>query len=307
MPEIVCYLPTYSPTTEADISYPRPYSRLTGDQIASRASNSYSRLKPWVYMDAIDSILNTRPDIKLIVADGKSTDSIREELKKHHHEAHLETCEATLHDQRPVPAEYILELYPEKMSQWVIFNDIVKKYTTPDTKYFVYSSSDVIWAHDWVAEAIKAFEKDPKLQILFPTVSNGDPNLPCQIATGPQDMDPILPPYQQAARAPVLNAYAMIFRMDFLRAYGGYPDAFRNCFTESFLAYMCEAVGGEMRLLPRGWVYHHGAVDIWADTDKSYYYYNEEKLKFEEVMNSVLIFKAMNQMTKEMLKQKLYK
>ncbi len=192
------------------------------------------------------------------------------------------------------------------MSQWVIFNDIIRKYTTPDTEYVAYSSSDVIWQMDWVEEAIKAFEKDPKLQILFPCVNNGDINLPCQIASGPRDLDPFPPPHQVAGRAPVLNAYVMIFRMDFFKTYGGYPDFFRNCFTESFLHYMCEAMGGELMLLPRGWCYHYGTGDLWNGTGSAYYY-NEEKLTFDAVMNKVLMHKAMNIMNVEFFKKSLYK
>lgn len=291
MSEIVCYLPTYSPNTEADTLYSRPYTRLTDEDISERIRSDTSRLKPWLYFDAIDSILNIRPDIKLIVADARSTDSIRAGMQQHHLDNN---------------AAYDIALYPDKMSQWLLFNDILRLYATSDTKYFIYTSSDIIWKMDWVAEAVKEFERNPKLQILFPCVNNGDPNLPCQIASGPCDLDPILPPFQDHARAPVLNAYAMIFRMDFLRTYDGYPTFFRNCFTESFLHYMCEAMGGEMRLMPRGWVFHHGEGDKWTENG-SYYYYNEEKLIFQEVMNNVLMYKAMNAMTVDYLKKKLYK
>lgn len=291
MTEIICYIPTYSPSTEADINWPRPYHRLSNEQIAQRIASGHSTEKPWMYMDAIDSIVNVRPDIKIIVGDGRSTESIREQMDQHLYYS------GSFHH---------LDYYPEKLSQWVIFNDILEKYSTPETKYFVYSSSDVIWQMDWVSEAIKEFEKNPKLQILFPCVSRGDPNLPCQIAEGPRDLDSILAPYQNAARAPVLNAYAMIFRMDFLRTYGGYPTIFRNCFTESFLAYMCEAMGGEMRIMPRGWVFHYGEGDKWT-TPGSAYFYTEEKLEFQEVMNKVLMHKAMKLMSVDYLKKVLYK
>lgn len=290
MPEIICYTPTYSPDNEADTNWPRPYSRLTQEEIFTRVKSGNGRAKPFMYFDAIDSVLNIRPDIKLVVGDGRSSESIRCGLIEHQRAA----------------GGYELELYPEKMSQWAIFNDILEKYATHDTKYFIYSSSDVLWHHDWVVEAIKAFEAEPKLQILFPCVDQGDPNLPCQIAAGPRDLDLISPPFQDHARAPVLNAYAMIFRMDFLRTYGGYPTIFRNCFTESFLAYMCQAMGGEMRLMPRGHVFHYGEGDKWV-TPGSAYYYTEEKLNFQEIMNNVLMYKAMGRMTPEYLKTKLYK
>ncbi len=281
-------MPTYSPHTEADMMWPRSYSRLSNQHIQERINSGKGTVKPWLYMDAVDSILNIRPDIKLVVADAKSTDSIRSEMKKH--------CDGS----------YVLELYPEKMSQWLVFNDVLKNHATDDTKYFIYSSSDIIWHHDWVSEAIKEFEHNPKLQILFPCVNKGDPNLPCQIADGPRDLDPVAPPFQDHARAPCLNAYAMIFRMDFLRTYAGYPTFFRNCFTESFLHYMCEAMGGEMRLMPRGHVFHYGEGDKWTENG-SFYYYNEEKLIFQEVMNNVLMYKAMNRMTVDYLRKKLYK
>ncbi len=291
MSEIICYVPLYSPDSEADKNWARPYPRATPQEIDSRIDSDKGRRKPAMYMDVIDSVLNTRSDIKLVVADGRSTDSIRAEMQKHH----LASA-----------AAYDLMLYPEKMSQWAIFNDIIKYYATDETKYFIYSSSDIIWKMDWVAEAIKEFERNPKLQILFPCVNRGDPNLPCQIAPAPRDLDPILPPYQQAARASVLNAYAMIFRMDFLRTYGGYPTVFRNCFTESFLAYMCEAMGGEMRIMPRGWCFHYGEGDKWVTPDSAYYY-TEEKLMFQEIMNKFLMYKAMNQVTVTTLKKLLYK
>lgn len=242
-----------------------------------------------MYMDAIDSVLNTRPDTKLVVADGKSTESMRNELTKHHFANN---------------AAYDIMLYADKKSQWWIFNDVLDKYATDETKYFVYTCSDIIWQMDWVGEAIKEFERNPKLQILFPCVNRGDPNLPCQIADGPRDLDPIFAPFQSYARAPCLNAYAMIFRMDFLREYGGYPTLFRNCFTESFLHYMCEAMGGEMRLMPRGWVYHYGEGDKWTG-EGGFYNYTAEKLDFEEIMNRVLMHKALGKMTPEYLKKTL--
>lgn len=288
MSNIVCYTPTYSPDTEADINWPRPYTHLTQEQIFTRIDSDKGRVKPWMYMDSVDSVLNIRPDIKLVVADGRSTDSIREHLQKHH----------------DANNDYELKLYPEKMSQWAIFNDIFNE--NRDADYFIYSSSDIIWHMDWVAEAIKEFEKNLKLQILFPCVNRGDPNLPSQVSPSARNLDPILPPYQKEARASVLNAYVMIFRMDFLRKYNGYPTLFRNCFTESFLSYMCEAIGGEMRILPRGHVFHHGEGDKWL-TPGSAYYYTEEKMTFQNIMDSVLMHKAMGRMTVDFLKKTLYK
>lgn len=291
MSEIIAFMPTYSPDTEAVIAGLRPYIRATNQEIVARALDGVVRPKPSVYFDAIDSVLNTRPDIKLVVADGKSTESMRQELTKHHFAN---------------DAKYDIMLYAEKKSQWWIFNDIIEKYATSDTKYFVYTSSDVIWHMDWVGEAIREFERNPKLQILFPCVSRGDLNLPCQVAAGARDLDLIAPPHQSHARAPCLNAYVMIFRMDFLQTYGGYPDIFRNCFTESFLHYMCEAMGGQMRLMPRGHVLHYGEGDKW-ETPGSAYFYTEEALMFQTVMNGVLMHKALGRMTVPYLKETLYK
>lgn len=290
MSKIVCYTPTYSPSTESDLNWPRSYNRLSCKEICERTISGKGHIKPGMYFDCIDSIVNIRPDIKLVIADAKSTDSIRADLQKHHTET----------------GGYSLALYPEKMSQWAVFNDVMEKHTTSKTEYFIYSSSDIIWQMDWVGEAIKEFERDPKLQILFPCVNKGDPNLPCQIAAGPRDLDPILPPYQDHARAPVLNAYAMIFRMDFLRTYGGYPTIFRNCYSESFLHYMCEAMGGEMRVMPRGHVFHYGEGDKWTENG-SFYYYNEEKMLFQDIMNKVLMAKAMRAMTVDFFKKTIYK
>lgn len=302
MSEILCYVPTYSPHNESDTEFPRSYSRLSNEEIqlhrlsggsshiVGNALQPVARLKPWVYMDAFDSILNTRPDIKLVVGDGRSTESIREDLKKHNQANN----------------DYVLELYPEKMSQWIIFNDILKKYATEDTKYFVYSSSDVIWCMDWVAEAIKEFERNPKAMILYPCVNNGDMNLPCQVAPGPRNIDAFLPPYQEAAKAPVINAYVMIFRMEFLKFWGGYPTLFRNCYTESFIHHLTTAMGGEQRVLPRGWCFHWGTVDIWQENG-SYYHYNEEIALFQDTMNRVKMFDGMGMMTPEFLKKTLWK
>lgn len=287
--KIVCYTPTYA-QTEAELLN-RPYTRLSTAEIMVRTKNLENRSKPGMYFDAIDSILNNSTKVNLVVADGRSTDSVREGLKKHH--------------KTGSGYSYDLKLYPEKTSQWMLFNDIYSD--SQDADYFIYSSSDIIWHHDWVAEAVKEFEKNPKLQILFPCVSKGDPNLPCQIAREPRDLDPILPPYQDAAKARVLNAYAMIFRMDFLKTYGGYPTAYRNCFTESFLAYMCEAMGGEMRIMPRGHVFHWGEGDKWGVGVGSPYYYNEEKYIFQAMINKLLMHRAMGFVTVDYLKKELYK
>lgn len=286
MSKIVCYVPTYSPFTEAEEG--RTASRLTQDDIAIRLKDQKSRRKPGLYFDAIDSILNVRPDIKLVVADGRSTESIRDGLTLHH----------------TLDPHYELKLYPERMSQWKIFNDIYEKYK--DYDYFIYSSSDVIWTMDWVSEAIKEFEKNPKLQILFPLVSEGDGNIPCQVAKAPRNQDPIKPPYDSYGKAPVLNAYAMIFRMDFLRKYVGYPNVFRNCFTESFLFYLCEAVGGEMRLLPRGWVWHWGLGDKWGENG-SFYHFDEEHALFHSIMGNVQMAYGAGMLTPEYLKKLLWK
>lgn len=291
MSEILCYTPTYSPFSEADRNWPRPFTRISNKEIAERVISDRGRAKPWLYMDAIDSILNTRSDIQLVVGDGRSTESIRDGLKKHHETA----------------GGYSLELYPERMSQWLIFNDIIEKYAMADTKYFVYSSSDVIWQMDWVGEAIREFGAHPEYQILFPCVNNGDQNLPCQIAKGPRDLDTITPPYQEEAKAPVLNAYAMVFRMDFLRTFGGYPTIFRNCFSESFFSTMCTAVGGEMRLVPRAWVHHYGTLDLWQETNGSPYHYTEEKMLFQDIMNKVQMAKGMGLLNVDFLKKTLYK
>lgn len=279
------------------MAHPRSLDRITNDEIKLRIESDVGRRKPWMYLDAIDSILNIRPDIKLVVGDGRSTESMRYKMSEHYDRAKIAGSG------HPV---YSLELYPEKMSQWVIFNDILDKYSTPETKYFVYSSSDVIWLHDWVGEIIKEFESNPKAQILFPCVNSGDRNLPCQIADGPRDLPAMLPPYQEEAKAPVLNAYAMVFRMDFLRTYGGYPNIFRNCYSESFLHYMCAAIGGEQRLVPRAWVHHYGIGDSWSENG-SFYYYNEEKMLFQEIMNKVLMAKGMRRLDVEFLKKVLYK
>jgi len=285
--KIVCYVPTYS-QTEAEV-LTRPYTRLSTAEIMDRTNDIKNRSKPGMYFDVIDSIINNPTKVDLIVSDGRSTDSIRDALLLHQRQS----------------GGYELKLYPEKMSQWLLFNDIYNEHK--DADYFIYNSSDVIWHMDWVVEAIKEFEKNPRLQILFPCVNKGDPNLPCQIAKGVRDLDPILPPYQDAAKARVLNAYAMIFKMDFLHQYGGYPNVYRNCFTESFLAYMCQAIGGEMRVMPRGHVFHWSEGDKWGQEVASPYYYNEEKFAFQSMINELLMCKAMNMMNKDYLKKKLYK
>lgn len=292
MTEILTFMPTYAPDDEASPDFPRTYTRLTLHEIANRLNTlgHNSRTKPWVYMDVIDSVMNVRPDMELVVADGRSSDSIRGELQKH---------QASSND-------YALALYPERTSQWKLLNDVVTRHATADTRFVVYTSSDIVWTHDWVGEAIKEFEKDPRLMIVFPRVSSGDASfLPCQVAAGPEDLDLIDPPYQDAARAPVLNAYAMIFRKEFLDAYGGYPTIFRNCFTESFLYMMCEAIGGKMRLMPRGWCFHHNALDAWTG-EGGYYHYTAEKDKFDRIMDGVDTARAQGRLTREFLRSMLY-
>ncbi len=304
MTQIVAYMPTYSPFTEA-APLLRPYTRLTQEEIATHLHNrAVWAAKPSMYMDCIDSIRNIRPDIRLVVGDGRSTDSIRKELWKHFHQSDLPNNP----DGTAAGVAYDIQTYQEKMSQWVIFNDIFKSKLQcgPETEYFIYTSSDVIWMMDWVAEAIKEFEKNPKLQILFPTMSQGDPNAGWQLASGPVDSDPFVPPFQEAAKAPVCNAYVMIFRMDFLRTFGGYPTLFRNCYSESFLHYMCQAVGGEMRVLPRGWCFHWNEGDKWTENGSTYYY-NQEFELFELVMNKLQFARGLGQLKVDYLKNLLYK
>lgn len=297
--QFLVYCPTYAPTTEAGEDAPnrRPYRRHTTQEIAKRVHDHgfLSRMRPWVYMDCIDSILNVRPDVDLVVGDARSSDSIRKHLIEH------QRASATDH------TGYDLALFPLKESQWKVLNVIINTHAAPETKYFIYTSSDIVWVSDWVQEAVKEFEADKDLQIVFPCVNSGDPNLPCQIADSARDLPLIDPPYQEAARAPVLNAYVFICRMDFLRTYGGYPTAFRNCFTESFLYYMCEAMGGKMRVMPRGWVYHHNGIDAHGNgTPEGGYNYLAEKPMFDKIMDEVQAARAEERMTVEFLKGVLY-
>lgn len=288
MTKIVAYMPTYAQIEAQPLN--RLYSRLPQEEILDHLKDGVNMNRPGMYFDAVDSILNISPDIKLVIADGRSTDSVRDGLFEHH---------------KQNKRDYVFYPYEEKLSQWWIFNDVIKNFVTYDTEYFIYSSSDVIWTMNWVSEAIKEFEKNPKLQILFPTMSNGDRNCACQIANGVQDKDPFVPPYQQAAKAPVLNAYVMIFRMDFLRTYGGYPTAYRNCYTESFLWYLCEAVAGQMMVLPRGHCFHWDGGDKWSENGSTYYY-NEEYEKFEGMMNRLQFARGIGKMDIHFLKKMLY-
>ena len=298
MSEILCYMPCYAPDAGVEDQCGRPLTRLNIEQIAARINvlKVKSRARPAVYMDCIDSVLTARPDIELVVGDARSSDIVREGLGMHH----------------KIAKGYELLFYPEKMSQWVVFNDVMSRHIKEDTKYVVYTSSDVIWCNDWIAEAIKEFDKDPALQIIFPTVGAGDVAIPIQLASGPVDADLIDPADHMdclgmsAARAPCLNAYAIIFRVDFFKAYGGYPTLWRNCFTESFLYYMCEAMGGKMRLMPRGWVYHHNGVDVWIG-EGGFYHYAAEKPAFDRVIEKVLSARAEKTMTVDFLKDVLYK
>jgi GT2 family glycosyltransferase len=290
-------MPTYAPDAAEEPSNGRPPDRLTLQQISDRINTlgEGSRTRPYVYMDAIDSIIGSRPDIQLVVGDAKSSDIVRSTLARHHKNA----------------GGYELCFYPDKMSQWELMNDILRRYAAGDTRYIVYTSSDIIWPMDWVAEAVKEFEKDPKLQILFPTVNRGDMAIPIQVAAGPDNRDLIDPAdYMDcvgmaAARAPCLNAYAIIFRYDFFLEYGGYMDLFRNCFTESFLYYMAEAMGGKMRLCPRAWVYHHNGVDVWIG-EGGFYHYTAEKPVFDKLMDEVQEARNNGKMTVDFLKRKLY-
>lgn len=293
MPKILAYMPVYSPDQEASNNFPRGYERVSNIDIEKRinALSWRSREKPYIYFDAIDTICNTRPDIKLVVADARSTESIREELKKHHKVSNN---------------AYILALYQEKLSQWVLLNDIWKRFATEDTEYFVYNSSDVLWGPDWIGEAQKEFAKNPKIQIIFPMVNVGDNNLPCQISQAAADIDPFEPPYQPAARAPCLNSYAFIMRREFLNTYGGYMTLWRNCHTESFLSYQCEAMGGKIVLAPRCWVYHHGSVDAWSG-EGGLYNYTAEHDTFDAVMDKVQYARIKNEMTVDFLKSVLYR
>lgn len=300
MKQILAYMPTFAPNAGDEPSHGRPASRLTMEQIGERINTlgHKSRARPYMYMDSIDSIINQCPEADLIVADAKSSDIIRSNLALHHRQA----------------SGYHLAFYPDKLSQWVVFNDILARHATEHTKYMVYTSSDIIWAMDWVAEAIKEFDADPALQVIFPTVNSGDPAMPLQLAPGPYDAELIDPADHmnsigvKAARAPCLNMYAAIFRIDFLKFYGGYPDIFRNCFSESFLYYLCEAMGGKMRLMPRGFCYHHNAGDAHGiGTEAGLYNYNAEKPLFDEIMDKVQYAREMNIMDADLLKELLWK
>lgn len=285
--KILAYMPTFSPDEDVNPELSRPFTRLSNKEIGRRLKKH--RNKPWVYFDAIDSICNNPTFVRLVVGDGRSTESIRSALGEH----------------QRLAGGYELRLYPEKMSQWIIFNDIFENYATRETEYFVYSSSDIIWTMDWVAEAIAEFERDSSLQILFPCVGRGDMNASWQVAACPRDIDPYEPPYQAAARAPVLNMYVAIFRASFLAAYGGYPTIFANCFSESFLHYMVSAVGGKMKVLPRGFCYHHSEADKWKDDSGGSYNYTREKPVFDKIMDEVLKKRFRGEMTVEYLRDTL--
>ena len=310
---VLAFAPTYAPETEAitDACVSRPLTRLTNEEIAARIARLgyMSRVRPWMYMDAIDSCLNVRPDIDLVVGDARSTDSIRALLRQHQEASSQSIPAAPIQALTPYPANrgYDLVLYPERMSQWRVLNHVWKTFGTPATKYFIYTSSDIIWTMDWIAPAIAHFERDPALQILFPCVNSGDPALPCQISRGPAPVGtPLIePPYQEAARAPVLNGYAFIMRAEFLRTYGGYPTAYRNCFSESYLHYMCEAMGGKMRLMPEGYCYHHGSGDAWTGEGGSYHY-EAEKPTFDKMMDEVQAARANGTCTVDFLRKLLY-
>lgn len=298
MTRILAYMPTYAPDAKSEDQCGRPFIRLTMDEIAKRINElgRKSRGRPAIYMDCIDSIVNQRPDVELVVADARSSDEVRQGLAEHHKAA----------------GGYELAFYPEKMSQWVVFNDVLARHAKEDTEYFIYTSSDIIWANDWVSAALKEFDEDPSLQILFPMVNTGDMAMPLQLAPGPCDMDLIDPADHmnsigvQAARAPCLNAYVIIFRMDFLKTYGGYPTIFRNCFTESFLYYMAQAMGGKMRLAPRCWCYHHMGVDVWIG-EGGFYHYSAEKPTFDRIMDEVQYARSKGTMDVAFLKSVLYK
>lgn len=297
--KFLVFMPTYAPETEAVEEVPggnRSYSRCSNEEIINRVNTKgiLARLRPWVYMDCVDSILNIRQDVDLVVADARSTNSIRRHMAKH------QAASIGLDH-----AGYDLALFENKESQWKALNKILEIQLQPHHEFLVYTSSDVVWVMDWVAEAEKEFAKDPSLQIIFPCVSSGDPNLPCQIAQGARDLPLLDPPYQQAARAPVLNGYAFIMRTEFLRRYGGYPTIFRNCYTESFLYYMCEAYGGKMRLMPRGWVYHFGAMDAHEGDGGKYNHLGEFPV-FERVMNEVQAARSEGRATVDFLRSQLY-
>lgn len=100
--------------------------------------------------------------------------------------------------------------------------------------------------------------------------------------------------------------YCAVFRREFLDTYGGYLSLFRNNFSESFLDYMCTAMGGEMRLMPRGWVWHWGTVDYWKSESGSPYFFAEEKDKFDITMNKVLMMNGAGFMDVPFLKNLLY-
>lgn len=294
MVRLVTYMPTYSPDAEAepDVTQ-RTAGRLSNAQITDRLTRLQwkTRARPWCYMDAIDTVVNTRPDAGLQVVDAASAASVKSLLIEHSSERDS--------------GHYRFISRPDKESQWKLLNDVLVS-DDFSSDFFIYTSSDVLWLDDWVSKALEEFDRDPNLLLLFPTVSDGDRAAPWQIAPGPVDQNPFEPPFQAAARAPVCNAYAFMARMDLFKAYGGYPTLFRNCFTESFLSYLCEALGGTMKVAPRCWAFHHNGVDKWTGPSGTYAY-ESEKAKFDGVMDRVQDARIRGKMTKEFLKEVLWK
>lgn len=271
--KILAFMPTYSPFNEASHEGRRGYERLAQPEVLSRCGRAYSH-KPWVYLDAIDSVRNIRPDIVLTVNDSRSTDSIRNHLDCHNR----------------TPGGYRLVLGRERRGQWDLLNECIDG---EDFDYVVYTSSDIIWKEDWVEEAIKEFKKDSRCMIIFPTVSAGaDVDVPDQIATGVKDVDAYeVKPVGASGREvtayarsiPCLNMYAAIFRAEFFKTYGGYPNVFRNCFTETFLPLLCKAMGGNMKVMPRGNCYHHNGVDRWQEGGTWYNFGKEQGVFLEKI------------------------
>ena len=265
VPEVLVFMPTYAPNGVVG-----PGLRSSGilESYLTLMRRGWRRdyHSPWTYLDAIDSIFHVlSTDVHLVVADFRSSDAFRAVLLEH---------------QRAIGApNYELWFSDKPESPWVAMNKVIlDKFKDGTFNYFIHTTSDLLWTQrGWLRECILEMNRDADCLITYPTVSTVAANVAYQGASLPEDKDPFT--------VSLANAYCRIFHRDFLAAYGyRYPDVFRNCYTETFLPLMLDALGKTQKIVPRANCAHCEGLDIWAAEDGTTYAAGLEYQQFLDIL-----------------------
>lgn len=264
VPEALVFMPTYAPKGVVSPGYRDP-RMATYLNLMHRGWNRQYQ-SPWTYLDAIDSVFHVlSTHANLVVADFRSSDAFREVLLEHQRGLNAPNYELWFSDA------------PE--SPWVALNAVLlNKFMNGTFSYFIHTTSDLIWSQrGWLRECILEMNRDQDCLITYPTVTTAAANVAYQAAPLPEDKDPFT--------VSLANAYCRIFHRDFFAAYGyRYPDIFRNCYTETFLPFMLDALGKTQKMVPRANCAHCEGLDIWEAEDGTTYAAGIEHQQFLEIL-----------------------